>query len=134
MGQFNLDLTGHEQVVYPNLATPAAVSTDTSAWTYTGSYTTLVSASTIASEFYLVGVTVINADLQETQVRIGTGSAGSESDICEIGYDLTNAGQSQLYISVDPIKIAGNSRVAFDAADEEAAANAVKVYAHFKKP
>lgn len=134
MGTFNADLTNYDQVVYPVLAAPAAISTDSSAWTYTGSYTTLLSASTIATDFYLVGVTVMNGDVKETQVKIGVGGAGSEADIFQAGYDFTNAAHVQMFFPSDPIKISGNARVAFDAADEEAAANTVKCYAHFKKP
>lgn len=135
MANWNTDLTDYKIVKYPTATAYGTMASGTSANTYTGTYQQVIAASGIATSFYLVGVFLVQSDASPTQteIKVGVGTAGSESDI----YEETKSAALSIETGnsfFDPIKIAANSRVAVDVNDSEAAANNIYYALYFKVP
>jgi len=111
------------------------ISSSTSAWVW-GSWTEVVPAGTITSDFIIAGVCVVIDSptyYHDWCIQFGVGAAGAESSIIEVSgrfrYDSA-AGrriESQIFMLPIPIKVSANSRIAARAIDSYAAALAYKV-------
>ena len=110
--------------VYPDLAAPVTVTSDTSAWAWTGTYTQIVPASTITSDFVIYGAKVTRDDTVsgEWQIRIASGAA--ESEVVKMNFvgdseNDTNAGS--VLITPIPVKFSANDRISAEVTDVDAA-------------
>lgn len=122
-GTFNIDLTALKAVSYPYPA--ATVTTSAMANTF-GDYVEVIAAGTISSDFYLCGLTLYHdaASATTAEYEMAVGAGGSESPIATIGLRVPGSSADVYkFIAIDPIKIAGNARVAIRCRDTIATAN-----------
>lgn len=137
MTLFNADLTNFDIVSYPE-ANDYDVTLNTSGTANTflgvGNYAEIVPADTITTDSYIIGFFLTVSDAgRKYRIRFATGDSGSEVDIIDISTPvMTNI--TGVYIPIPRKELTSNTRLSFDATDNEAAANAVYISVQLEVP